>query len=177
VRGRLGLDHLVVTGDMHGSFCYDLVEDASPPAYEPVTGGGTLGSCRRRVRPVDVGRGGADETVMGTEYARERGGDPAHDREGFERYRTAGVAGSRALESAFRANTPNLRYVAWVEHGYGIVDLTADRATLEFWWQPVLAPSTADRLGAQLRVDCGTGHTSASSHPTGRATRDATLAA
>ena len=171
-------DNLVVTGDMHGSFVYDLVEDPSPPAYEPATGGGLRGSAGVEFAPSSVGRGGADETVMAEAYRARYGGDPAQDREGYEQFRAAGVAGSRALESAFRANTPNLRYMEWVEHGYGIVDLTPERALLELWWQPLEARSREDRLGAQLRVDRGTNHAVPvlRPEPTGRTTRDATLA-
>ncbi|MCQ8896145.1 hypothetical protein NQT62_06800 [Limnobacter humi] len=38
----------------------------------------------------------------------------------------------------------------WVEHGYGIVQLDADKAVFECWWQNKLEDNSPDVLGAQL---------------------------
>ena len=82
-----------------------------------------------------MGRGGADETV--------KHGNPTGS---F----ASQVAGARALESPLIGLNPNMQFLEWVEHGYGIVDLTAERAIFEYWWQDKLTPDSPDVLGQQL---------------------------
>jgi alkaline phosphatase D len=139
-------DNIVVTGDMHMNWCSDLVEDPSPPAYEPATGDGLKGSVGVEFAPSSVSRGGADETLQGI-IAAESGRDQEDPA-----VQAAAVTGSRALERGLDAANESVQYIEWVEHGYGVVDLTPDRAALEFWWTPIHERAGAQRLGAGMLV-------------------------
>jgi alkaline phosphatase D len=46
--------------------------------------------------------------------------------------------------------TPACQFVEWVDHGYGIVHLTSESATFEYWWQDKLTPGSPDILGNQM---------------------------
>lgn len=153
-------NNLVATGDTHGNFCWDLTEDNSPGNYEPATGGGLNPSVGVEFLATSVSRGGADETVEGIYYQNRYGEGPPYDRSRFEgaEVQAAGLAGSRAIEAGLMSANPNMRYVEWTEHGFGLVHLTADEALLEFWWAPILEPSDELRLGQQIRVASGSNH-------------------
>ena len=43
-----------------------------------------------------------------------------------------------------------MQFIEWVDHGYGIVSLTAERAIFEYWWQDKLTPGAPDILGQQM---------------------------
>ena len=86
--------------------------------------------------PSSMGRGGADELV--TNAAGLEPGSPL------------GVVGARALELALIAGNKNVQFVEWVDHGYGIVSLTSERAVFEWWWQDKLTPDSPDVLGQQM---------------------------
>lgn len=158
-------NNIVVSGDMHGNFASDLVDDNSllSPDYfsglplpNPRTGStaenvlagfqragtGNLGPLNSRAASVGVefapssmGRGGADEIVAnaapGTPFA-------------------AQVAASRAIELVSLSGNKNIQFMEWVDHGYGLVSLTAERAIFEFWWQDKLTPGSSDVLGMQM---------------------------
>lgn len=49
------VDNIVLSGDSHGWFCHDLVEDPELPSYEPLTGGGFVGCGGRRGRALRDG--------------------------------------------------------------------------------------------------------------------------
>lgn len=83
-----------------------------------------------------MGRGGADELVANTF------GLPADA--------PLNVVGARAIELALIAGNKNMQFVEWVDHGYGIVSLTAERAIFEWWWQDKLTPGSPDGLGYQM---------------------------
>lgn len=151
-------NNIVLTGDAHGNFASDLCEDPTLPAYEPATGGGTLGSVGVEFQMSSVGRGGADETLAGTTYRQATGHPPKGDRAGFAPHLAAAQVTAVGVEEALMAANETLRYIEWRSHGYGIVHLTATRATLEHWWQPILSPSTDDLLGAQHTVALGSDH-------------------
>jgi alkaline phosphatase D len=85
--------------------------------------------------PSSMGRGGADELVK-------------HSNQAWSF--AAQVAGARTLESLLAGLNPNMQFIEWVDHGYGIVDLTAERALFEFWWQDKLTPDSPDVLGMQM---------------------------
>jgi alkaline phosphatase D len=140
-------DNIVVTGDTHLNWCADLIEDPSPPAYEPATSNGTKGSVGVEFAPSSVSRGGADETIRG-ELEK---GTPESEQDD-RALQTSAVAGSRALEKAIRGGNNHAQFVEWVEHGYGITHLTAEEATLEFWWAPLQPRTEHQELGAQMRV-------------------------
>lgn len=153
-----------VSGDAHGNWGSDLIEtSAVASAYQsgpPVastrsgsrpanlnagflraaTGNTALQNNRAssvgvEFAPSSLGRGGADEIIQNANP-----GNPE----------AANVAGARALEQAVIAGAKNLQFIEWVDHGYGIVDLTAERAIFEYWWQDKLTEASPDVLGFQM---------------------------
>ncbi|MBU6281886.1 alkaline phosphatase D family protein [bacterium] len=164
---------IFVSGDSHGNFASDVVESAKLlPDYSPgaavrnpadgttpenvqagfvrATTGNTpeldarAASVGVEFAPSSMGRGGADETV-------KRGNASST----FAQQ----VAGARSLEAPLIGLNPNMQFLEWVEHGYGIVDLTPERAIFEYWWQDKLVPDSPDVLGLQAvtwaREDAG----------------------
>lgn len=158
-------NNIFVSGDMHGNWAADLIEDnaillsgyssglplpnsrsGSTPenrraGFQRATTG-NLGALNRREQSVGVefapssmGRGGADEIVANVLPNSTFGTQ---------------VAASRAVELASLTLDENIQFMEWVEHGYGIVSLTAERALFEFWWQDKLTPNAPDVLGLQM---------------------------
>lgn len=165
---------IVVSGDAHGNFGSDLIEDTNlfsdyvpgVPAPNPRQGStlanfpagfgrattGSVGPLSTRANsvgvefaPTSMGRGGADELVSRTLIdAAESAGLPAANNEALN------IAGARAIEQAVIAGNKNVQFIEWVDHGYGIVHLTAERALFEYWWQDKLTPESPDVLGRQM---------------------------
>jgi len=155
---------IFVSGDAHGSFGSDVVESgALLSGYQPgplvrnprngstpeneraghvhATTGNTAevnaraGSVGVEFAPSSMGRGGADELLKN-----------ANPSSSF----ATQVSGARTLESLLAGLNPNIQFLEWVDHGYGIVDLTDERAIFEFWWQDKLTPDSPDVLGMQM---------------------------
>ncbi len=155
---------IFVSGDAHGSFGSDVVESGAvlsgyrPGAlvrnprsgstpeneaagYVRATTGNTAevnaraGSVGVEFAPSSMGRGGADELLKNS--------NPASS------FATQ-VNGARTLESLLASLNPNIQFLEWVDHGYGIVDLTRERAIFEYWWQDKLTPDSPDVLGMQM---------------------------
>ena len=153
-----------VSGDSHGNMASDVIEDAnfvsayqSGPAVRSTRNGSTVentgaGYLRASTgntallnarsisvgvefAPSSLGRGGADEIIQNANPD-----NPV----------AVNVAGARALEQAVMLGNKNVQFIEWVDHGYGIVDLTAERAIFECWWQNKLAVNAPDVLGMQL---------------------------
>ncbi|HEY0975346.1 MAG TPA: alkaline phosphatase D family protein [Solimonas sp.] len=158
-------NNILVSGDAHGNLGSDVIEDTALlgsyvpglPLPNPRSGStpdnllagyarlttGSLGPVSGRAASVGVefapssmGRGGADELVTNAM--------------GIEPGSPLGVVGARALELALIAGNKNVQFVEWVDHGYGIVSLTAERAIFEWWWQDKLTPGSPDVLGQQM---------------------------
>ena len=85
--------------------------------------------------PSSMGRGGADEI-----FANALPQNP----------QALNVAGARVLELLIATANKNVQFIEWVDHGYGIVDLTPERAIFEYWWQDKLTPDSPDVLGMQM---------------------------
>jgi alkaline phosphatase D len=156
---------IVVSGDAHGNLASDLIETGTLlssyvsglPIPNPQTGStalntpagygrlgtGNLGPVNLReasvgveFAPTSMGRGGADELVanaLGTDVGSAES-----------------IAGARALELALISANKNLQFIEWVDHGYGIIHLTAENARFEYWWQDKLTPDSPDVLGRQM---------------------------
>lgn len=163
-----------VSGDAHGNFASDLIEDTAllsayplvPALSNPRSGStmqnqaagfqraatGNLPVLNTRAASVGVefagssmGRGGADELVSRALIdAAEAAGLPAFDNP------AANVAAARAVELAVMNGNKNVQFIEWVDHGYGLVHLTAEHAIFECWWQDKLTPESPDILGMQL---------------------------
>lgn len=157
-------NNIVVSGDVHGNWASDLINDnslssghAAGPAVPNSRGGstaanaaagygrastGNLGPVNLRAdsvgvefAPSSMGRGGADELIANA----SGGGSEASN-----------IAGARAIEAAVINGNSNCQFIEWVDHGYGIVDLNAERAIFEFWWQDKLTPDSPGVLGYQM---------------------------
>lgn len=155
---------VLVSGDSHGNMASDVIEENSVVSayqsgamtrstrngstpentgagYLRATSGNTLLLNNRALSvgvefaPSSLGRGGADEIVQNA--------NPSNP---F----AANVAGARAIEQAVVQGNKNVQFLEWVDHGYGIVDLKADRALFECWWQNKLVANSPDILGMQL---------------------------
>jgi alkaline phosphatase D len=157
---------IFVSGDAHGNLASDVVESPtvlSGSGYEPgalvrnprngsapeneragwihATTGNTADTDTRarsaavEFAPSSMGRGGADELIKSS--------NPTSS------FATQ-VAGARSVESLLAGFNPNMQFLEWVDHGYGIVDLTDERAIFEFWWQDKLTPDSPDVLGMQM---------------------------
>jgi alkaline phosphatase D len=164
-------DNLVLTGDAHGSFVWDVTDDDTLPNYVKATGKTATGapsSVGVEFLPTSLGRGGGTETLAATAYMQAHGGaHPYADRAGFAPYLQAGTVAAAALSTALTAGNPALQYLEWDSHGYGIVHLTEQHALLELWWQPIRQTSTTDTLGAQFEVLRGSQHATQVLNPTG----------
>lgn len=158
-------NNILVSGDAHGNLGSDIIEDtALLSAYVPglplpnLRAGstvanqlagfsrittGSLGPVSLRgssvgveFAPSSMGRGGADELVTNAL--------------GLEPGSPLGIVGARAVELAIIGGNKNVQFIEWVDHGYGIVSLNAERAIFEWWWQDKLTPGSPDVLGYQM---------------------------
>ncbi|MCB1703598.1 MAG: alkaline phosphatase D family protein [Halioglobus sp.] len=155
-------NNIVVSGDMHGNWGSDLVEkglsgyrsgdvtantqngstaeNAAAGYYRgstanTVTDNARAASVGVEFAPTSMGRGGFDEIVANN----------LPDSTTAQR-----VAASRNAEKGIINSSPACQFVEWVDHGYGIVHLTSESATFEYWWQDKLTPGSPDVLGNQM---------------------------
>lgn len=157
------VDNVVVSGDSHGYFGSDLVEDAQAPNYEPATGGGLLGAVGVEMVGSTMGRPGAQDVIAEELYFAETGGSRGAaftDAETFDaRHRPEALAPTIAIEEAAKAANPNLRYFNWkAEYGHAMVHLRSDRAVIECWQTPQRTRSEDARLLAQFESMVGRPH-------------------
>ena len=157
------VDNVVMSGDSHGWFGSDLVEDAQLPNYEPATGGGLLGAVGVELVPSAFGRPGGQDVLAETAFfARTRGSRGA----AFDRTaeydsvdRQATLPATLGLEAAGMTANPNLVYFNWkAEYGHALVHLRDERAVLEAWTSPQRVVSTEQRLLAQFSSPVGAPH-------------------
>lgn len=157
------VDNVVLSGDSHGWFASDLVEDAQLPNYEPATGGGLLGAVGVELVPSAFGRPGAQDVIAEELYfAAHQGsrGAAYNDAATYDAlYRTAALQPTFDLEAAGLAANPNLLYFNWrAEFGHAMVHLRKGRAVLECWQSPQRALSRDQRLLAQFSSPIGAPH-------------------
>jgi alkaline phosphatase D len=157
------VDNVVMSGDSHGFFGYDLVEDAQAPNYEPLTGGGLLGAVGVELVPSAFGRpGGQDVIAEELYFAANQGsrGAAFDDAATFDAvFRPAALPAVRSLEAAAMAANPNLVYFNWrAEYGHALVHLRPERAVLEVWTTPQREVSPAQSLLAQFSSPVGAPH-------------------
>jgi len=122
-------DVVVLTGDIHSAWAADLTEDPYDPAVYDPTGVSPLARRNLGVEFVctSVTSDNLDEIVM------EGGGT-----------REAGIAACRAVEAATLADNPHIKSVDFESHGYGIIDVTAQRTTYDIFFTPILEPSDVE---------------------------------
>ncbi len=100
-------DVVVLTGDIHSSWAADLAVDPYDGSYNPLTGAGSVAV--EFVCP----------SVTSNSY-----------------YKTLGYgyrSGSIALEEATKADNQHIKFVQGDDHGYVLLDITADRCQAQFW--------------------------------------------
>lgn len=164
------IDNVVVSGDSHGWFGYDLVEDPQAPAYDPLTGGGTLGAVGVELVPSAMGRpGGQDVIAEELYFASVRGsrGAAFRDAARYDReFRTAALPATLGIEAAARAANPNLLFFDWrADFGHAMVHLRPEQAVLESWVSPQRVASDTAVLLAQFSSAVGRPHLTAVSPP------------
>ncbi|MAS54842.1 MAG: hypothetical protein CMJ44_09525 [Pimelobacter sp.] len=157
------IDNIVVSGDSHGFFGSDLVEDPQVPSYEPLTGGGLLPPVGVEMVPSTMGRPGGQDVIAEELYFAATGGSRGAaftDAATYDaRYRPLALAPTIALEQAAMAVNPNLRYFNWkAEYGHTMVFLRPDRGVIECWATPQRERSDEARLLAQFRTMIGAPH-------------------
>ena len=152
--GERGIDDTIfLAGDAHGAFLADLAPD--PATYDPATG---AGSTAVEILANSVSRGGADEKVAEVMYEGRYGTPPFADRDGLAPLLEQAQPIARTVEQQLLAGNPSLHQANWRDHGYGMVHLTGEAATLEQWFVPHLAPSPDQALGARFTVARGANH-------------------
>lgn len=145
--------NIVLTGDIHGQFVAELVEDNELPAYVPGTGLGTLG------RPVGVEimtgatSGGADEVAAATGYEAANDRPPGMDPQFQSLWMPGARPVAKALEAAIRLATPNLRYSEWSDDAYALLHLEPEQATCELWRVNKRDPESSEDLMWQGVID------------------------
>ncbi|WP_348691140.1 alkaline phosphatase D family protein [uncultured Nocardioides sp.] len=157
------LDNVVLSGDSHGFFGNDLVEDPQLPAYEPLTGRGTLGAVGVEMVGSTAGRPGGQDVIAEELYFAAVGGSRGAafaDAEGFDtQYRPAALAPTLTLETAARVANPHLRYFNWrADYGHTIVSVQPDQAVIECWSTPQRVVATDQTLLAQHTTARGAPH-------------------
>ncbi len=122
-------DVVVLTGDIHSAWAADLTEDPYDPAVYDPTGVSPVAGRNLGVEFVctSVTSDNVDEIVMGGGGTRE-----------------AGIAACRAIEVGTMADNPHIKSVDLEQHGYGIVDVTAERTTYDIFFTPILEPSDVE---------------------------------
>ncbi|MCW2814901.1 MAG: putative alkaline phosphatase [Nocardioides sp.] len=157
------VDNVVLSGDSHGWFASDLVEDNQLPAYEPLTGRGLLPPVGVELVGSTMGRPGGQDVIAEELYFGATGGSRGAaftDAATYDaQYRPLALAPTRALELAATTANPNLRYFNWrAEYGYSMVYLRPRYAVLELWTTPQRVRSRAQRLLQQLVSTVGAPH-------------------
>lgn len=157
------VDNVVLSGDSHGFFGNDLVEDPQLPAYDPVTGGGLLGAVGVEMVGSTAGRPGGQDVIAEELYFAAVGGSRGAafaDAEGYDaQYRPAALAPTLALEAAARVANPHLRFFNWrADYGHVVLQLQPEQAVLECWSTPQRVVSPEQTLLAQHTSALGAPH-------------------
>ncbi len=133
-------DNVVVSGDAHLAFWSDLTEDPfNPLAYNVLTGGNSVGV---EMLPSSLTRENLNEILEGA-----GSGKPAA-------YYDSATA---VLSTASLVANPHHVYDNFKDHGYGILDITADRVIGEFWVSEKITPETGETFAKGFTSAAGGG--------------------
>jgi alkaline phosphatase D len=129
-------NNLVLSGDFHTSVAQQLFLDAEGEATKEESE--TTEAVGAEFLPTSISRGNFDETVC------------------------AGLCESdvqktllAAIKEQLLAVNPHNVYLQLTEHGYGVVDVTADRVTAEYWYTVIRELSDEEALGQTLVLEKG----------------------
>ena len=171
LRSKGIVDNVVLSGDSHGFFGYDLTEDPELPAYQPVTGTGTLAVVGVEMISSAMGRPGGQDVVAETlnqqrkQQGRGSAFTTASEYDSIDR--PAALPATLALEEAAKAANPNLRYFNWkAEFGYSMLHIRPEKVVLECFTTPQRSVSPDQRLLTQLESLRGVPHLTPVSQPT-----------
>ena len=144
-------DVVVLTGDIHSSWANDVPLDEG--TYAPA------GPANNSVMTEFV------TTSVTSDNVDEIAGDPGGP---------SGIAASRAVEAAFMASNPHIRFLDFEKHGYGVLDVTPERAQFDWFWirsatqtDPRLDPDAEVYYGTSWQTLAGTQQVSPASGPLG----------
>ncbi len=128
-------DNLVLSGDLHFTIAADLATDPVDPdaPYDP----GSSSSAGVELLAAGITRGNFDETICG---------GPCDD---------AGAALIENIRARIYEENPHHAFVELVEHGYGRVTITPERATATMRFFPIRFPTDDELPGQSLVVERG----------------------
>ncbi|MDX1587508.1 MAG: alkaline phosphatase D family protein [Oleiphilaceae bacterium] len=149
------IDNVVLSGDSHGWFANDLIEDPSAPNYVPALDAsgpaGQLQTVGVELVPSALGRPGGAEVIAGEIYEQTMNRKVHDDYQNFHsNFVPLGEAAVRGLESAARIANPNLRYFNWRTYGYGLSHFTRESHVFELWEVSYPADDGNERLIQQF---------------------------
>lgn len=119
---------VVVSGDLHMTFALNLSPNPhSRKHYKRRTGRGAVGV---EILTGSITRGNFDE---------------------------AGVpkAAAEVIRKVSMRTNPHHVFTDFIQHGYGILDITPERIIAEMWYSPVLYQTDTEKFGVGLRVPDG----------------------
>lgn len=123
---------LFLSGDAHITVVADLVIDPEDAAsYDAKTGQGAVAV---EFQPASMSRGNVDEFFPGQPDFWAN------------------------LQTDASMRNPHYAFSDLLQHGYGIVDIDAERIEAEVWYLPILERSDEEVLGARLEVRAGENH-------------------
>lgn len=121
-------NYMMLSGDAHMSFGMDISRaPLNASVYDPSTGNGSLGV---EFLPTSITRGNFDESGVPT-FA------------------------IPVFESGSNGINPHHRYVDFIRHGYGILNIDHDSIVAEWWYSPILEQSNSEVLTKSLTVEDG----------------------
>ena len=145
-------DVVVLTGDIHSSWANDIPLDEG--TYEP------LGPLNNSIMTEFV------TTSITSDNVDEIAGDPGGP---------AGMAAARGLENAFKTTNRHIRFLDFEKHGYGVLDLTPERAQFDWFWirsesetDPRVDPDAEVYYGTSWQTLAGTQQVSQADGPVGK---------
>lgn len=123
---------MFLSGDAHITAVTDLVvSPQDPKAYDPSTGEGAIAV---EFQPASMSRGNVDE------FFPAQPGLPA------------------GIEKDSATSNPHYRFLDTTRHGYGVLDIDADRIRAEVWYLDILERTDEEELAATLEVRSGENH-------------------
>ncbi len=119
---------VVLSGDMHMTFAMNLSPSPhSRKVYKRRTGKGSIGV---EILTGSISRGNFDEAGVPK---------PAIE----------------VIRKVSMRTNPHHVFTDFIQHGYGILDITPDRIIAEMWYSPILYPTTQEQFGIGLQVRDG----------------------
>jgi alkaline phosphatase D len=117
--GRQNKNLVILTGDTHRSWAFDLADEPFNGSYQPNTGNGTFG----------------------VEFCTPSLASPNMDE-------SNSMAAVNTEEAATLASNSHLRFIDLDRHGYFILDVTPLKVQADYFYGPTQVPSTTESFGS-----------------------------